>query len=101
MFKNKSHDEINNDRAAECEKRKIDKIQSDFGCFDPQLFSPPFTNPESLLFKPGDNAFYHITNIKKATYQAIARTQFRSLNSGYFYNNYQKDELNPGFRQMF
>lgn len=68
MLKNEGHDKINNDRASEREKRKIDEVHPDVGGLDPQFFSPPFTNPEGLLFEPGYNAVYHITNIKKATY---------------------------------
>jgi hypothetical protein len=52
VFKDESHDKINDDGRAECEERQIDKIHPDMGCPDPQFFSPPFTNTKGLLLKP-------------------------------------------------
>lgn len=35
MLKNKSHDKIDNDRTAKCEKGQINKIHPDSSCADP------------------------------------------------------------------
>lgn len=52
MFKDKSHDKINNDRAAECEKRQVNKIHPYGGGFNAEFFSPPLANAKRALLEP-------------------------------------------------
>jgi hypothetical protein len=65
VFKNKGHDEINDHRTSEREKRQVDKIHPDLGGLYAQFFSPPGTNSESLLLKPGNNTVDHNYKYKK------------------------------------
>jgi hypothetical protein len=53
VFQYESHDKVNDHRASERKKRKIDKVHADVRGFDTKLLAPPFTNTEGLLFKPG------------------------------------------------
>jgi hypothetical protein len=59
VLKDKSHDKVNNDRAAEREKREINKVHSYGRGADAKFFAPPFANPEGPVLKPADNTFDH------------------------------------------
>jgi hypothetical protein len=65
MFKNKSHDKVNDYRAAESKKRKINEVHSNRCGFNAQLLSPPFTHPESFVLKPLYDFSYHINKYRK------------------------------------
>jgi hypothetical protein len=52
VFKKKSQDKINDDGAAKCEKREVDKIHPHCCGTYAQFISQPLTNPKSLLFEP-------------------------------------------------
>lgn len=65
VFQDKSHNEVNDDGRAECEKRQVNKIHPDVRCLDAELFAPPLTNAEGLLLKPVYNFTYHFYKYRK------------------------------------
>jgi hypothetical protein len=65
VFEDEGHDKINNHRAPERKKREVYKIHPDLGRFNAEFFSPPGTNPEGLLLKPGYNTVDHNYKYKK------------------------------------
>lgn len=75
MLKNKGHNKIDNDRAAKREKRKINKIHPYGRGADAQYFAQPLAHAKSFVLKPTDNAFNHITNIRKINYVCVPTKQ--------------------------
>jgi hypothetical protein len=52
VFQYKGHDKINDHRAAERKKRKIDKVHTYRSTPDAKFLSPPFTYAKGFMFKP-------------------------------------------------
>lgn len=65
MLQDESHNEVNDNRRAEREKRKVNKIHPDMRCLDSELFAPPLTNTEGFLFEPIYNFTYHFYKYRK------------------------------------
>jgi hypothetical protein len=65
VFKDKSHDKINDDRASERKKRQVNKIHPYRCGFNTESLSPPLAHPEGTLLKPFSYLTDHNYKIKK------------------------------------
>jgi hypothetical protein len=46
----KGHNEVNDNRASKCEKRKVNEVQADFGSSNAEALAEVGTNSENLVF---------------------------------------------------
>jgi hypothetical protein len=59
MLKDEGHDEINDNRAPEGKKGKIDKVHPYRSGFYSKLVAPPLANAKGALLKPFADPVYH------------------------------------------
>src|ERR1700730_14193536 len=60
VFKDESHDEVNDNRRTEGEEGEINKIHPDMRSTDSELFTPPGTYTISLTLKPKTDTINHL-----------------------------------------
>jgi hypothetical protein len=78
VFQNKGHDEVNDDRASERKKRKVNKIHPDCGGADAKLLSPPCAHAECFVFEPAYNTPDHELKIQNFRVLHLGSTRFRA-----------------------